>query len=239
LIFVLLSFIFIYNPKFVPEEIKGANKDVIDKVIGEDLSVKIDETRDENGATTIRNIFNSKKEENEERHCEDKEEREQEQDKCENPIDDDTEPGKKIYRNDEFGYSVKVPSNYIVKETTRGTKIIEDKYSDSQSDYPSIEINVYQNPNRDTAYNWLIKNASLFIGDQKPEEVEGFTSPSDISVKNLKGVVLKWDSMGVVEDIVLEKDDKIVVLEFHSPSSLEMAGDSEAIYLQIVESLKL
>ncbi|PIZ00581.1 hypothetical protein COY62_01845 [bacterium (Candidatus Howlettbacteria) CG_4_10_14_0_8_um_filter_40_9] len=186
LIFILLSFIFIYNPMFVPEEIKGANKEVIDKVIGEDLSAKIDETRDENGATTIRNIFNSNKEENEERHCEDKEEREQEQDKCETLTDDDTEPGKKIYRNDEFGYSVKVPKEWDIYKTNNGAVSFA-----KQADIEQLKADEIKYTDTDVPYTYG-KVISINVIDKSPE----YQTAEDYAKKYL----LSLDGSGYVKN---------------------------------------
>lgn len=107
-----MAFTYLYNPVFIPQFIKNANKKVVDKIVGKELAERIDETRDENGATSIRTLFNTKKEENLERHCEKKEEKGKIQEKC-----------YKTYKNEEFGFSVKYPVDWHVREYENGNLI--------------------------------------------------------------------------------------------------------------------
>ena len=100
-----MAFTYLYNPSFVPQIIKSANKKVVDKIVGKELAEKIDETRDENGATSIRTLFNINKEENLARHCEKKEEKGKEQEKC-----------YKTYKNEEYGFSVKYPEDLKIQK---------------------------------------------------------------------------------------------------------------------------
>lgn len=98
---------YLYNPAFVPQFIKSTNKNLVDKIVGRELAKRIDETRDENGATSIRTLFNLNKEENLEKHCAKKEEREKEQEKC-----------YQTYKNEEFSFSVKYPVGWEIKQVS-------------------------------------------------------------------------------------------------------------------------
>lgn len=97
---------YVYSPKFVPKVLRSATKSVGDKLVGKELAEKIDDTRDESGATSIRLLFNTNKEENLEKHCEKKEEKGQIQEKC-----------FKTYTNEEFGYSVEYPIDWQIYQT--------------------------------------------------------------------------------------------------------------------------
>jgi hypothetical protein len=141
---------YLYSPSFVPQIIKSANKKVVDKIIGKELAERIDETRDENGATSIRALFNSNKEENLARHCEKKEEKEKEQGKC-----------YKTYKNEEFGFSVKYPENL---ESIENKSLSSDhlnsisfwkKEKDPNDLFPEFQIDVFNKiSTSDTSLNW-------------------------------------------------------------------------------------
>ena len=102
-LFGSLFSIYIYNPRFIPRAISSAINSVGDAIVGQELAEKIDETRDEDGATTIRLLFNMNKEKNLEKHCEKKEEKGQVQEKC-----------FKTFVNEEFGYSVEYPEGWEI-----------------------------------------------------------------------------------------------------------------------------
>jgi len=157
--------LYLYNPGFMPVLLNSTAKTIGDKIVGQELAQKIDETRDESGATSIRTLFNANKEENLEIHCDKKEEMDKYQEKC-----------WKTYENTEAGYSVKVPVGWVVE-------------NEKSNELPSGTLSVVSLRNSESPQIWVEKTARPLyqIEDKVLADLE-FESKENLIIGDIQGV---------------------------------------------------
>jgi len=201
-----MAFTYLYNPSFVPQIIKSANKKVVDKIVGKELAEKIDETRDENGATSIRTLFNINKEENLARHCEKKEEKGKEQEKC-----------YKTYKNEEYGYSVSYPEKWKIKNGTEEIKnsnkdvlnymILDPEFTDINKARVIIETKISYGIEEDIEREL----SGVFYSDKKEITINGKTGTI------IKGMGVNYETEQPETNfttIFLKSDEKVFVINY-------------------------
>lgn len=133
--------------------------------------------------------------------------------------------GWKTYKNDELGFEIKYPTNNIVVERSGGINIFDQKYEKFQSEFSLITIDTYSMSGDININQWIEKNSGKIIGEQLPEEVEGFTDRKQFKIGTHDGLYIDWVSMGRVRDYVFTNKNKIVVVEIIGADSalIEMA----------------
>lgn len=142
------------------------------------------------------------------------------------------------YTNSELGYEVKYPEGYSVINTTQGIKFIRTDLKDIEIEYPFILTNGFINQTNDSLLDWVVKNSNLFIGEQDPNEVEGFTYPKELTINGLKAIELTWENMGTVKSTFIQKENKIFMLELNTLSTVESAKEVSDVYNIMVFSIQ-
>lgn len=210
------AYSYIDDPDFIPEPLRVSNENLINKIVGQNLAGLIDETRDENGATSIREIFNTRKEENWENHCERKEERDQEQERC---LDEQDSNGKKIYRNEEFGYSVKYPEGWENSVNSENNVVTISENINSMNG-----ITIYP-------YTGITVDLEQWFSEQNKDIDIKFSKVSQSDLRGAKVIEFKQEEGMQERHFVIQKNDKIL--------DILINGVEETNVQEVINSIKL
>lgn len=146
---------------------------------------------------------------------------------------DDKTKNWPTYTDEETGISFKYPEGWVLNDEGGSIKLFEAQYLDYESEYPQFVIKTYGNNASDLS-SWLDSNKDIFIGDQVPADVPGFTSRTLIKVGSLTALEFEYASMGMNKVTLLKDGSNVIVVE---NVTLGSAG-SEDYYQDVLETFK-
>ncbi len=142
----------------------------------------------------------------------------------------------KTYKNEELGFELKYPEDFIVNNNSNHINIISSVYKDSESEFPGISISVYNNLEKETDISkWVDENKYLFIGDQETFNVEGFLDRKDFKIASKKGVYFDWLSMGETRNYVYIFNNKIFDLNILGSNNGDLINIAEQIIFNMTD----
>jgi hypothetical protein len=116
------------------------------------------------------------------------------------------------YRNEEYGFEIKYPSNWIIVYESPGKEVIafaDEKEAETQREKQAgeirclVEVGVYNNEKGLSLYDWAINKWG------KPEKRET-GKVSEVKIDDLEGIKYEFMSMGMETNILFSKNNKVI-----------------------------
>lgn len=134
------------------------------------------------------------------------------------------------YKNETYGYEVKYPEDYLVKENNTIANIYKKEYGTFQGEFPLVTLRAYPiTVSNIDLNNWIDTNKNVFIGDQESTKVSGFNNRKYFSFSGNTGIYFDIETMGLTRYYIFQRDNKIIVFEVITLGNTDLLVTSESM----------